>query len=359
MTILKNTSANPESLERTVLAGRQGQSLKKVPKDLIIVLVIGIAIGLIANVLISNISSSETLRSPATSITPIPAKPLEKYSFPSLRNQTFSPLPIELAEPIAIETGYTSWLLRYQTGHGWITGQINLPKLKTESEKFPAVIMIRGYVAKEEYQTGVGTENVAAVFAKNGFVTIAPDFLGFGSSDPEPENELQSRLLRPVAILQLLASIPNLPHINPEKIFLWAHSNGGQIALSVLEISGRPIPTTLWAPVSKPFPYSVLYYTDDLKDHGKYLRRLIADFESLYDVEDFSVTNFFDWITAPIQIHQGTADESVPWQWSVQLTKELQNQNLDVALYQYPGANHHLQPAWPAAVARDLELFKR
>ncbi len=219
--------------------------------------------------------------------------------------------------------------------------------------------MIRGYVDKDKYATGVGTKDAAAVFARNDFITVAPDFLGYGASDPEPENELESRFLRPPAILQLLTSLPNLPQADSEKVFIWAHSNGGQIALSVSEISGRPIPAALWAPVSKPFPYSILYYTDEADDHGKYLRRAVADFESSYDSEEFSIINYFDWITAPVQIHQGTGDDSVPWQWSQQLTKELQNRNLDVKLYQYPGANHNLQPAssWNAAVSRDLQFF--
>ncbi len=358
MKISENFSINSK---RSLLAS-PGDSLIKS----LLILVAGILIGLAANFLLEKIPASQILLSPAATITPAPAKPLQKYSFPNLRNQTFSPLPIEPVEPIATESGYTSWLFRYQTDNGWISGQMNLPKFKVQSSKFkvkseklPVIIMIRGYVDKDKYATGVGTKNAAAVFARNDFITVAPDFLGYGASDPEPENELESRFLRPPAILQLLTSLPNLPQADSEKVFIWAHSNGGQIALSVSEISGRPIPAALWAPVSKPFPYSILYYTDEADDHGKYLRRAVADFESSYDSEEFSIINYFDWITAPVQIHQGTGDDSVPWQWSQQLTKELQNRNLDVKLYQYPGANHNLQPAssWNAAVSRDLQFF--
>ena len=376
MTTLENISINSK---RSLLAS-PGNSLIKS----LLILSAGIIIGLAANFLLEKIPTSKTLLSPIATITPTPAKPLQKYSFPNLRNQTFSPLPLELVEPVATESGYTSWLFRYQTDRGWISGQMNIPKgnqagdargaparapaaVNRMSEDVgaglsaagpaPVIIMIRGYVDKEKYQTGVGTKNAAAVFAENGFITIAPDFLGYGSSHPEPKNELESRFLRPPAILQLLASLPNLPQADPEKVSIWAHSNGGQIALSVLEISGRQIPTALWAPVSKPFPYSILYYTDEADDHGKYLRRAVADFESLYDAEEFSIINYFDWITAPIQIHQGTGDDSVPWQWSIQLTKELQKRNLDITLYQYPDADHNLQPSWNTAVSRDLRFF--
>jgi len=102
----------------------------------------GIVIGLAANFLLEKIPASKTLLSPIATITPAPAKPLQKYSFPNLRNQTFSPLPIELVESIATGSGYTSWLFRYQTDDGWISGQVNLPKFKVQSSKFKADIAI-------------------------------------------------------------------------------------------------------------------------------------------------------------------------------------------------------------------------
>lgn len=283
-------------------------------------------------------------------------RPLDAYAFGRLKETVFNPLEIEFGETTASESGYVSRLFRFATREGWVSGQTNLPR---NNEQSPVVVMLRGYVDKEEYQTGVGTKNAAAVFARNGYLTLAPDFLGFGSSDPEPENEIQSRLIRPASVLQLIASLANIPEADPNRIFLWGHSNGGQIALSLLEISGKPYPTTLWAPVSKPFPYSILYYTDELDDHGRYLRNLVSRFEEVYDADQFSTTAFYGWIQAPIQIHQGTADDSVPWKWSLDLTGELQKRGLDVALFQYPGTDHNLRPSWDTVIARDLEFFRK
>ena len=142
------------------------------------------------------------------------------------------------------------------------------------------------------------------------------------------------------------------------KIGIWAHSNGGQIALSVLEISGQPIPTTLWAPVSKPFPYSILYYTDEFDDEGKALRAEIARLEKDYDVNDFSITKYFDQIKAPIQLQQGTGDDAVPVTWSNNLNQTLKDKDIDITYYIYPGADHNMTPGWDTAVERDLEFFK-
>ena len=170
---------------------------------------------------------------------------------------------------------------------------------------------------------------------------------------------METRLVRPATVLQLLFSLASFPYVDPNHIEIWAHSNGGQIALSILEITGTPYPTTLWAPVTKPFPYSILYYTDELDDHGKYLRKKIAEFEEVYDAEKFSITNYYDWITAPIQIHQGTADDAVPREWSDEFVKTMKDKDRDVDYFVYPSTDHNMKPSWNSVVARDLEFFQK
>lgn len=283
------------------------------------------------------------------------SKPLQKYSFPQLREQVFQPDGIWVEGSLPAQAGKFYYWLDGKKVSGWI----NQPAGSEPAGGWPVVIMIRGYVDREIYQTGIGTQHAAEYFAKNGFITLAPDFLGYGESDMPPDNSLEERFLTPVTILQLIASVRNLPQINPEKISIWGHSNGGQIALSVLEISGKNYPASLWAPVSKPFPYSILYYTDEFDDYGKALRKLIAGLDTQYDANEFSIHNYYDWIQAPIQIQQGTADEAVPLKWSEGLQSRLQELGKEVKLNIYPGADHNLLGGWDEAVRRDVEWFSR
>lgn len=275
------------------------------------------------------------------------SKPLEKYSFPKLRERLFTPGGIWVEG-----SNFYYWVDGKK-----VSGQIHQPRENAPRGGRPVVIMIRGYVDREIYQPGVGTEHAAEVFSQNGFLTLAPDFLGYGESDLPPNNVLEDRFWRPIEVLQLIASLKNLPEVNPNKVALWGHSNGGQIALSVLEISGKKYPTSLWAPVSKPFPFSILYYTDEADDFGKALRKVVAGFEALYDSDEFSIHEFYDWISAPIQIHQGTADESVPLKWSQDLAKALKDKDKEVQLNAYPGADHNLLGSWDTAVQRDVLWF--
>ena len=180
-----------------------------------------------------------------------------------------------------------------------------------------------------------------------------------------PENVFHERFLRPVQVLELIASVKNIEGSDPSDIQIWGHSNGGQVALSVLEISGKDYPTTLWAPVSKPFPYSILYFTDEFDDYGKALRKELAGLEAQYDVDDFNILKYLEWIKAPIQVHQGTIDDAVPLEWSLELVEQLNLQGIEVQLHQYQGADHNLvspvsgTSAWDEAVIRDVEWFRK
>ncbi len=264
-----------------------------------------------------------------------------------------------LEDVLGQEETFTAYQFSYMTDGKRMTGQLNLPLDATDSSKvkFPVIMMIRGFVPLEIYQTGVGTRNAAARFASNGFITIAPDFLGYGESDPPDPDSIGARLEKPRQLLDLIASLPQLSFIDMYRMGIWAHSNGGQIALSLLQITGDAYPTTLWAPVSKSFPYSILYYTDESDDQGKALRKVVAEFEKQYDVFDFSIDRYWDWITAPVQVHQGTGDDAIPVEWSNELVSTLEDQDLEVKYYTYPAADHDLRPVWETVINHDLDFF--
>jgi len=281
-----------------------------------------------------------------------------RYSFDSLGHYQAREGRIQIERETAKTDDITTYLAKYQTGDKTMSMQLMVPTSATSSAGFPVILMHRGYVDPTAYQTGTGTKNAAIYFAKNGFVTIAPDFLGYGESDLPPPDTLEARLEKPQQLLDLIQAFSSLSFVNPTKIGFWGHSNGGQIVLSLLEITGKPIPTVLWAPVSKPFPYSLLYYTDESDDGGKALRKAVANFEIAYNVFDFSLDKYFDRITAPIQIHQGTNDEAVPEKWSADLVKTLEKNKIPMTYFTYPGADHNLRPGWDVAVARSLAFFE-
>lgn len=287
---------------------------------------------------------------------PAPEKLLNQFNFEELSKRNFDQEKISLTEVMAVEDTFISYKFSYEVDGKTVTGMANVPK--AEGKKYPVIVMLRGFVPMEIYDTGVGTKPSSRIYAKNGFITLAPDFLGYGGSDKPEDNVWWERFSKPVQVLQLLASIGSLEKADPDKIGLWGHSNGGQIALSVLEITGKPYPTTLWAPVTKSFPYSVLYFTDEAEDEGLSLRWELNRLEWDYDVRKFSISQYFDKISAPILLHQGTRDDAVPIEWSNEFVDRMKELEKNVTYHIYPGADHNLKGGWDTVVQRDVDFFR-
>lgn len=305
-------------------------------------------------------------------------KPLLQYTYENLKKRTYSPSEINFEKVIASDSAHVVWQIAYQSDGKRVSGIANLPdKVSSESAwTKPVILLIHGSADLGEYYPGFGTEHLAQYLARNGYVTIAPDLLGYGTSDSAVKDPFEDRFLTYTSVLNLISTVCSSEFVvrsqtsseatnnyelttNNCQIGLWGHSNGGQIALSVLEISGLPIPTVLWNPVSKPFPYNILYYTDSFEDQGKALRKFLADFEADYDVEKYSLTNFFDWINAPVLLQQGSADPWVPQSWSDNLNEQLTMKNKKIDHKIYFGNDHNMLPNWNQAAGDALKFFNK
>lgn len=300
-------------------------------------------------------------------------KPLLAYTFTSLKKTAFRKSPITLGGVVA-ETADTrqqlfSFSVPAKPGEQpslKVSGVINMP---VKGGTYPVIVMLRGFIPEESYAPGAGTQHAAEVFAQKGYVTVAPDFLGFGQSDKPSGDGFEARFQTYTTAITLINSLANLNdgldasysgvlRIDPGRIGLWGHSNGGHIALSVLAITGASFPTVLWAPVSKSFPYSILYYTDEADDQGKALRKAVAGFEEDYNADLFSPPSYYPWIKAPLALMQGTADREVPVWWSDDLAADLKKLDIDLAYSTFAGADHNLLPSgWTPAVLGSVSFY--
>lgn len=334
------------------------------------------------------------LFAPDPTAAPEPARPLLKYSFEQLRQAVVEPAPLTLtADEIFQDEQYRVITFTAQPLGRTMSGVVNLPASASASTS--AVLMLRGFVPANQYSPGVGTKNAAAALAQAGFVTVAPDFFGYGTSDPEPTDEWQARFEKPLIALALLRGLQELGFTLPDgskylpaEVGVWGHSNGGQIALSAQAIAQERIPTSLWAPVTAPFPYSLLYFTDEEPDEGQASRKWISIFEKVYDARQFSFTNYLDGLRGPLQLQQGTNDDAVLQWWSDEFVQKIEAENerreklmktyalsdidaqqtatpasalqpIEVEYQLYQGADHNLRPSWDEAIAKDIEFFRR
>jgi len=276
---------------------------------------------------------------------------LEKYDFDSLRKRQGVAGEMVISEEKA-KYGEAK-IFKFKSNGKWIGGTINFRPEKSSLSK--VIIMIRGYADKEGYYPGSGSWRIADELAKEGYATISLDFLGYGLSDAESEDVLEARFEKVESVLDLIESVKQLPWVDKNNIGIWAHSNGGQIALSVLEVTGGNYPTVLWAPMTQKFPESVLSTIDE----NSPVKAIMADFEKHYDARRYAFENYYEWIEAPILIQQGTADEWCKVEWQQELQTRLRELNKRTELIIYPGSDHNLKKGWDEAVEKDVEWFEK
>ena len=310
---------------------------------------------------------------------------LEKYDFDSLRSRyksgEFRKVDFEIlgevgavelrrsavAKAMADESEILTRQIRYKSGGKWIMGMMNVPEgILRQAQDDPSassgqagvIIMIRGYADKGGYHSGFGSWRVADELAKAGFVTVSLDFLGYGGSDSESLDMMEARFEKVVGVLDLIEAVKKLNFVDKERIGIWAHSNGGQIAMSVLEITGANYPTVLWAPMTNPFPKSILDTASELSDGGKAVVLALREFKKKYDVRRYAIENYYHWINAPIVIHQGSVDVWCKVEWQENLESKLRELGKDVELKVYNGDDHNLSRNWGGVVEFDVRFFK-
>jgi dipeptidyl aminopeptidase/acylaminoacyl peptidase len=72
-----------------------------------------------------------------------------------------------------------------------------------------------------------------------------------------------------------------------------------------------------------------------------------------------SANSYLGDISGPVQLHHGTADESVPLEFSELLYGQLQEAGKTVEYYTYEGDDHNLANYFSQAMARTIEFYDR
>ena len=76
---------------------------------------------------------------------------------------------------------------------------------------------------------------------------------------------------------------------------------------------------------------------------------------------DISPSSYLADLSGPLQLHHGTADESVPTEFSQTLYQQAQAAELAVPVeyYEYPGDNHNLSKSFNTAMQRSIAFFDK
>jgi dienelactone hydrolase len=321
----------------------------------------------------------QVLRTPAPAVTPYPTPtraptwtpeatftpapvlitpdPFEAYTITKLRVRQYGGGEIENLKSLGGGTGFTRYEIRYPSDGLNIYGFANIPQ---GEGPFPVVIALHGYVNPLQYQTLDYTTEAADELASNGFLVLHPNLRNFPPSD---NGDVTFRagyaidVLNLIAILRQQAGKPGLlEKARADKLGIWAHSLGGDIALKVAVISREVKAILLYAPMSGDEQKNSQFF-NFMTGNPVNQQEMLASAETFRAV---SPATYYRDITAAIQIHHGTGDTIIPITWATETCQAMQAADLPVECYYYDGAEHTFRSRYiPDFAPRVSEFFNR
>ena len=305
---------------------------------------------------VSPTPTSTVTPTPTATLTPTP-HPLSGYTIEGLRAREYPGGAIRVRWVITTTNAYTRYYIEYPSDDLTITGVMHVPH---GEGPFPVVILNHGYIPPSRYWSGADTWRAADYLARHGYLTIAPDFRGWGGSD-SGENFFRTGLV--IDVLNLISSLPSLPKADPERVGMWGHSMGGGVTTKAITIDPRIKAAVLYAPVSADD-------TEVLQRWGRFMRggdpgdpRFRAYRQAVRDPDFLRLTSpihYFDFVTAPVQIHQGTADTVTPPRWAKAIRDALQAAGKEVEYFVYSGQGHVFRgESWRLFMERVVAFYDR
>lgn len=282
-----------------------------------------------------------------------------------LRAKEYTGSQIEIEQTLEPGSNFSRYIASYQSEGNKIYGLLTVPNTEKPGKGFPIIAFLHGYIPPDQYKTTERYVEYQAGLARNGFITYKIDLRGHGESEGQAVSAHFSEAYV-VDTLNAVNSLKQYPDANPEKIGIWGHSNGGQIGLRSMVVFDEVNAGVFWAGVVGSFEGMLEIYNADIPFLNLEKRgtpTLVQEHGLPSENPEFWLTidpyNYLSDINGAIQMHHGTADDSVPIELSRQLKNALEAENKPVELYEYPGGDHNLSsPHFTPAIQRSIDFFK-
>lgn len=329
----------------------------------------GAAGGLLLSVTATPTAEPTPAGTPTPTPTPLPAD-RHPLAIPQMRRVSYPGSAIVIEQTLDPGVNYSRYFASYQSEGNKIYALLTVPQGEKPASGWPVVIFNHGYIPPEQYRT---TERYVAyvdAFARNGYLVFRSDYRGHGSSEGEAGGGYGSPAYT-VDVLNAVASVKRYADADPNRIGMWGHSMGGQITLRAMVVTDDVKAGVIWAGVVGSYP--------DLLDNWRrrpstvpstitprqrrWREELTSQYGSPAENPGFwamiSPNSYLADLSGPVQLHHGTADTSVPVEFSDTLYTEIQAAGGTVEKYIYAGDDHNLATNLGAALTRSVEFFDR
>lgn len=299
--------------------------------------------------------------------TPTPTHPL---MVEVMRADAYPGSELVIEETLSPGSNYDRTIVSYLSEGLKIYALLTVPRGEKPATGWPVVIFNHGYIPPTQYRT---TERYIAytdAFSRNGYILLRPDYRGHGFSEGTPTNSFASPAYT-VDVLNAMASVMAYPDADPDRVGMWGHSMGGSITLRAMVVTDTIKAGVIWAGVTAPYPMIIQRWVerwadrptptpnpdDTANDWNDEIFRLDAVEENRAFWEAIDPFSYLDEMSGPVQIHHGTADDSVPVEYSEILHASLGEAGQVSELFIYPNDNHNISSSFGAAMQRSVAFF--
>lgn len=300
-----------------------------------------------------------------------PQKGLHPLSIASLRSEDYPGSDIIIEQTLSPGSNYNRYIASYKSEGLKIYALLTVPNGSPPSGGWPVVIFNHGYISPAQYVTTQKYVAYTDGFSRSGYIVFRSDYRGHGNSEGTPSGAYGSSGYT-IDILNALASLKKYPAADPQRIGMWGHSMGGHITLRAMVVSKDIKAGVIWSGVVASYPDLLHNWrrrtpTSSPNPTASVSRGWRQSLVNEYGEpqsnplfwNSISANSFLADISGPIQLHHGTADHSVPVEFSQKLADQLQNAGQVVELYTYPGDDHDITANLTTAMERSIAFFDK
>lgn len=298
---------------------------------------------------------------PVEAVASIPIHPL---SIEALRTRTYSGSDFVIEQTLDSGSNYNRHIISYLSDGLKIYALMTVPWETKPPEGFPVIIFNHGYIPPDQYRT---TERYVAyvdAFARQGYIVIKSDYRGHGDSEGEAESAYGSPGYV-IDVLNALASARRYPEADPNRVGMWGHSMGGYITLRAMVAHQNIKAGVIWAGV-------VASYTDLFESwfrrgatsgRSGWRGTMVEQYGTPADNPAFwnslSANSYLTDLSGPIQIHHGTGDTTVPYEYSTTLDEQIRAAGRTSELFLYQGDDHNIATNRDDALLLSVVFFNQ
>lgn len=291
-------------------------------------------------------------------------------SIRTLKNGKYPGSDIIIEQTLSPAANYQQYIASYKSEGLKIYALLTIPTGEKPDSGWPAIVFNHGYIPPYEYRT---TERYVAYvegFAGNGYIVFKPDYRGHGNSEGTPTGTYGSNNYT-IDVLNAVASIKKYKDADPKKIGMWGHSMGGYITLRNMVARNDIKAGVIWAGVVASYPDLLSRWRrrptpipgTNINRPGSWRQLLTEQYGRPEQNPQFwnsiSANSYLSDISGPLQLHHGTADESVPLEFSEKLAEQMKAAGKEVELYTYEGNDHNISASFNLAMQRSVEFFDK